>query len=125
MSPGDRSELLDALAVRAAIRLQPGTAPGFPPAPAWDRYWSTINSPGPFSGGFRYCDIKFLAMVPRIKEFGGYEGWVEKTQRSWVSERALQPREDLLPGLDCLVPARAPELRKLVKSALLARGFSS
>ena len=124
MSPGDRSELLDALAVRAAIRLQPGTAPGFPPAPAWDRYWSTINSPGPFSGGFRYCDIKFLAMVPRIKEFGGYEGWVEKTQRSWVSERALQPREDLLPGLDCL-PARAPELRKLVKSALLARGFSS
>src|SRR3982751_6912634 len=51
---GERSALLDALAVRAAIRLQPGTASGFPPAPAWDRYWSTVNSRGPFSGGFRY-----------------------------------------------------------------------
>lgn len=123
--PGDRSALLDALAVRAAIRLQPGTASGFPPAPAWDRYWSTINSQGLFSGGFRYCDVKFLAMVPKIKEFGGYEGWIDKTQRSWISALALQAREDLLPGFDCLVPARAPELRKLVKSALLARGFTA
>jgi hypothetical protein len=81
-SPGDRSALLDALAIRAAIRFQPGMASGFPPAPAWDRYWNTINSPGPFSGGFRYSDVKFLAMVPRIKEFGGYEGWIEKTQRA-------------------------------------------
>ena len=122
---GERSALLDALAVRAAIRLQPGTASGFPPAPAWDRYWSTVNSRGPFSGGFRYSDVKFLAMVPKIKEFGGYEGWIEKTQRSWISALALQAREDLLPDLGCLVPAKAPDLRKLVKSTLLARGFTA
>jgi hypothetical protein len=125
LSPGIRSELLDALAVRAAIRLHPGTASGFPPAPIVDRYWSTVHSQGPFSGGYRYCDVKFLALVPRIKEFGGYEGWIEKTQRPWVSERALQPREDLLPDLSYLVPARGPELRKLVKEALLARGLTA
>jgi hypothetical protein len=125
LSPGERSELLEDLAVRAAIRLQPGSASGFPPAPAWDRYWKTVNSPGPFSGGYRYCDVKLLAMVPRIREFGGYEGWIEKTQRPWVSELALQPREDLLPDLGCLVPVRAPELRKLVKGALLARGLTA
>jgi hypothetical protein len=125
LTPGDRSQLLDDLAVRAAIRLHPGTASGFPPAPAWDRYWRAVTSPGPFNGGFRYCDVKFLALVPRIKEFGGYEGWIEKTQRPWVSELALHPREDLLPDLGCLAPARAPELRKLVKGALLARGFTA
>ena len=125
LNPGERSELLDALAARAAVLIHPGMASGFPPAPAFDRYWSMINSPGPYSGGFRYCDVKFLAMVPRIKELGSYEGWIEKTQRPWVSERALQPREDLLPGLGFLVPARAPELRKRVKEALLARGFTA
>jgi hypothetical protein len=124
LTPGDRFQLLDDLAVRAAIRLHPGTASGFPPAPAWDRYWRAVTSPGPFNGGFRYCDVKFLALVPKVKEFGGYEGWIKNHQGPWVSERALQPREDLLPGLDCLVPARAPELRKLVKGALLARGFT-
>jgi hypothetical protein len=62
-------------------------------------------------------------MVPRI--FGGLESWIEKTQRPWVSALALQPREDLLPDRGCLVPARAPELRKRVKSALLARGLTA
>ncbi|HEY3567893.1 MAG TPA: hypothetical protein VGP73_08160 [Thermoanaerobaculia bacterium] len=124
-SPGERSQLLDDLAVRAAIRLHPGSAFSFPPAPAWDRYWKTVTAPGPFSGGLRYCDVKSLAMVPRIKEFGGWESWIEKVQRPRVSELALQPREDLLPDLGCLVPARAPELRKLVKSTLLARGFTA
>jgi len=64
-------------------------------------------------------------MVPKIKEFGGYEGWIEKTQRAWISALAFQPREDLLPDVSCLVPAKAPELRKLVKCALLARGFTA
>lgn len=123
LSPGERSELLGELAARAAIRLRPGSASSFPPAPAFDRYWSTITSQGPFSGGLRYCDVKSLVMVPRI--FGGLEGWIETTQRPWVSERALQPREDLLPGLGSLVPARAPELRKRVKSALLEKGFKA
>src|SRR5689334_9177116 len=60
LNPGDQSDLLNALAARAAVLIRPGMAAGFPPAPAFDRYWSTIHSPGPYGGGFRYCDVKFL-----------------------------------------------------------------
>jgi hypothetical protein len=125
LNPGDRSELLDALAARAAVLIHPGPASGFPPAPAFDRYWNAVNSRGLFSGGYRYCDVKFLASVPRIKEFGGYGGWIENHQRPWVSERALQPREDLLPDLGLLTPAPGPELRKRVKEALQAGGLTA
>lgn len=46
LDPEDRSELLDALAARAAVLIHPGPASCFPPAPAFDRYWSTVNSRG-------------------------------------------------------------------------------
>lgn len=124
LNPLEQSTLLDDLALRAAALLDPGSADHFPPTPAFDNYWSTINAPGSFCGGYRYCSIKFLASVPKIKEFGGYTGWVENYQRPWVSERALHPREDLLPHLSYLVPAPPAKLRKLIKAAFQTQGFT-
>lgn len=120
----DRASLLDALALRAAVMINPGPRPTYPSTPAFDSYWRSVTSPGPFTGGFRYCDIKTLAKIPELAEFGSYEAWIEKCQRPWVSELALQAREDLLPSRDCLTPVKAPHLRKLVKTALEARGFT-
>jgi hypothetical protein len=120
----EQSHLLDALALRGSVMINPTPAAVFPPAPAFDRYWQTVTSQGAFIGGFRYCNIKFLASVPKLAEFGSYERWIEQCQRPWVSERALQPRADLLPDLHHLKPAKAPQLRKLVRAAFQARGFS-
>jgi hypothetical protein len=125
LGPGDRSALLDALALRGSVMINPSPAAQYPPAPSFDRYWKAVTSPGPFTGGYRYCDIKSLAAIPKIPEFGSYEAWIEKCQRPGVSERALQPREDLLPNMDCLAPAKAPALRKLVRAALQGRGFAA
>jgi hypothetical protein len=124
LGPEDQSALLDALALRGSVMIRPASAAGFPAAPAFDRYWQTVMSQGPFSGGYRYCDIKSLAAIPTIPEFGSYERWIEQCQRPWVSERAMQPREDLLPDMSFLKPARAPLLRKLVKATLQSRGFN-
>jgi hypothetical protein len=120
----DQSDFLGALALRGSLLINPIPARLPPAAPAFDRYWKTVTSQGPLSGGYRYCDVKTLAAIPQIAEFGSYEGWIEKTQRPWVSERALEPREDLLPQMECLTPAPAPRLRKLVKATLQARGFT-
>jgi hypothetical protein len=119
----DQSALLDALAVRASVlfNLRPGAS--FPSAPAFDRYWNAVTSQGPFTGGYRYCDIKFLASIPQVPEFGGYEGWIQKYQKPWVSELALTPREDLLPDMTCLKPAKASLLRRLVGTVLKGHGF--
>jgi hypothetical protein len=116
--------LLDALALRGSVLFDRRPGASFPPAPAFDRYWSAVTSQGPFTGGYRYCDVKFLASIPSIPEFGGYEGWIENYQKPWASELALTPREDLLPDMTCLKPARAPLLRKLVSAALKGRGFT-
>ena len=125
LGPEDQSALLDALALRGSVVIRPSSAVNYPSAPAFDRYWQAVTSPGPFTGGYRYCDIKSLAAIPKIPEFGSYEAWIEKCQRPGVSERALQPREDLLPNMDCLAPAKAPALRKLVRAALQGRGFAA
>jgi hypothetical protein len=125
LDPEGRSELLGALALRGSVLVNPNPALLPPTAPAFDRYWKTVTSQGAFSGGYRYCDVKSLAAIPRMAEFGSYERWIEKTQRPWVSQRALQPREDLLPTVECLTPAPGPALRKLVRTALRARGFTA
>ncbi len=125
LGAADQAGLLDALALRGAIQFLPGHGGSMPSAPAFDRYWAAITSQGPFVGGYRYCDVKFLSMVPKVEEFGGYEGWINNYQKPWVSERALQPRKDLLPDLDCLKPAKAPLLRKLLTAAFGQLGFTS
>lgn len=124
LGPTDRTAFLEALARRGSVLVNPGPGSRYPPAPAFDHYWKTINSPGAYSGGYRYCDVKFLAAVPKIAEFGSYEGWVENTQRPWVSERALQPREDLLPDMSLLKPVKGATLRRRVKATLEAEGFT-
>ena len=121
----DQSALLDALALRGSVMINPNPAASYPSAPAFEHYWKTVTSQGPFSGGYRYCDIKSLAAIPTTPEFGSYEGWIEKYQRPRVSERALRPREDLLPTMNCLVAAKAPALRKLVKATLQGCGFTA
>jgi hypothetical protein len=123
LSGEDQSTLLDALASRASVLFNLSLGASFPSAPAFDRYYNAVTSQGPFTGGFRYCDIKFLASVPKIREFGSYEGWVEKHQKPWVSELALTPREDLLPDMSCLKPAKTRITRKLVREALENNGF--
>jgi hypothetical protein len=125
LGPQHRASLLDDLARRASVVVNPGRGMRFPQAPAFDRYWNTLNGPGPYTGGYRYIDVKFLASVPRLREFGSHEGWIEKTQRPWVSERALQPREDLLPDLSHLRPAKASRLRRLVKATVQEMGFAA
>jgi hypothetical protein len=125
LGPEDQSALLDALALRGSVVIRPSSAVNYPSAPAFDRYWQAVTSPGPFTGGYRYCDIKSLAAIPKIPEFGSYETWIEKCQRPGVSEKALQPREDLLPNMNCLAPAKASALRKLVRAALQGRGFAA
>jgi hypothetical protein len=125
LSTDDQSDLLGVLALRGSALVDPNPTRLPPSAPAFDRYWKTVTSPGPFSGGYRYCDVKTLAAIPRMAEFGSYADWIEQTQRPWISERALEPRQDLLPSLECLTPARGPGLRKLVKAALQARGFTA
>lgn len=124
LGQAERAELLDALAQRAAPAFGAGGLHGVPSPAAFERYWKATTTQGPYCGGYRYCDVKFLASIPKVKEFGGYEGWVEKFQRPWASERALTPRADLLPSFECLVPVAAPVLKKLVKSVLQAKGYS-
>jgi hypothetical protein len=124
LGPDDQSALLDALALRGSVLFDLRAGAAFPPAPAFDRYWSAVTSQGPFTGGYRYCDVKFLTSVPKVPEFGGYEGWIENYQKPWASQLALTPREDLLPDMTCLKPAKAPLLRKLVNAALKGCGFT-
>src|SRR5262245_42975608 len=73
----DKSALLDALALRSSTMINP--TPALCPRPAaFDRYWKAVTSPGPFTGGYRYCDIKFLASVPKMAEFGSHQAWIEQ-----------------------------------------------
>jgi hypothetical protein len=122
---GEQSELLDALGSRASVMISPqiGAGASFPSAPAFDIYWNAINSQGPFTGGFRYCDVKFLGSIPKIREFGSYENWIEQYQKPWVSDLALTPRKDLLPEMSCLKTAKGRLLKKQVRAELEARGF--
>jgi hypothetical protein len=124
LNAADQSELLDNLALRAATMFLPSTGTVCPSPPAYKRFWDTIKSRGPFTGGYRYFDVKFLASVPKESYFGSYENWIENHQKPWVSELALTPRKDLLPDMTCLKPAKATLLRKLMSAAVKERGFA-
>lgn len=120
--PSDgRSAFLEALASRAAAALQGQPAPS---PPAFAAFWTATTTQSPFTGGFRYCDVKAIASISKLPQFGGMQGWAKQTVPA--GGRALQPREDLLPdgNLELLVPAKAPLLKKLVDSALKGAGFT-
>ncbi len=76
--------------------------------PAFGRYRGVRNSPG-YKGGYRYTEVRTLSLIPKIPQFGGFAGWIKN-----FSGLALQPREDLLPDLSYLQPAKAPLLRQLL-----------
>jgi hypothetical protein len=81
--------------------------------PALQRFDAMLNSMD-FNGGYRYVDVKSLCMVARTTELGGLDGWIKSRGFSGL---ALQPREDLLPNLSYLQPAKPAVLRKLVDAA--------
>jgi hypothetical protein len=64
-----------------------------------------------FNGGYRYVDVKSLCMVAKARELGGLDGWIKS---GGFSGLALHPREDLLPELRYLQPAKPTALRTLV-----------
>ena len=113
-----REELLAALAERAAATFVPDGAM-LPRPPAFERYWTVTHSPGPLTGGVRYCDVRALSTVPTSPAFGGFERWAAA-----YTGLALEARPDLLPDRSCLVPARAPRLRALVDATLTRGGYT-
>jgi hypothetical protein len=115
----ERETLLDALADSAAYAfLPPASLPlnargtvDVPPAIA--RMVELRQQPGGM-GGTRYMDIKMQSADPSFREPGGYHpSWREK-----LTPLHFQPRPDLLPDINNVKPAKAPQLRKLVKAAL-------
>lgn len=81
--PGaEREDLLDGLAGWGAMAFFPMqyTAQDVQQLekqhPAWARFRGGRNQPG-YKGGYRYTDVKFLSMVPKIPELGGIEGWLK------------------------------------------------
>jgi len=112
-----REAIVDALAARAEARLTFNGGTESQPD-AWERFYNITRGPGPFSGGMRYCDIRFIAQVPRFPHFGGIEAWNRQ-----YSGLATTPRADLLPDPAAFIPAKAPLLKRLVKSALTPLGY--
>jgi len=94
------------------------------------------NSKSQFSGGYRYFDVKTLAIASKFtknemsqafgedgaKKFeeagGGAPGYLAALGCSTL---AMKPRDDLLPDLKYLIPAKASLLRKLFKAIVVAR----
>lgn len=115
---GEQAELLEALAIRGESLFAFGRDRVMPQPAAFDRYWRATHSPGPFTGGPRYCDVNTIATIPKL--FGGMEGWIAATT---TGSLAATPRSDLLPDLASVVPAKAAALRKELTAILLARGY--
>lgn len=113
-----RVHLVDELAQRAASFLS--RVPSTEPSPEIERMRAALRGPGEFVGGWRYTDVKFLAMVPKIPQFGGMDAWLAQ-----YGARSLEPREDLIPDIAAFVPAMAPLLRKLCKDTLAREGFAA
>lgn len=113
-----RAHLVDELALQAAriVARDPTRAP----SDAIDRMRAALRGPSEFVGGWRYTDVKFLATVPKIPQFGGMDAWLAQ-----YGARSLEPRKDLLPDTAAFVPAKAPLLRKLVGEALAREGCAA
>lgn len=115
LEPTQQAALIDAL-----VLAQTGDEPGYTPQPEIEQMRAVLRGPGPFVGGWRYTDIRFLHQMPRIPEYGGVDNWLRH-----FSGLALQPRSDLLSDTANFTPAKAPLLRKLVAAALAPIGFKA
>ena len=118
LDEGDRERLLHDLALLAAFAFE--RRGERPRAEAVDRMRGVLAAPGPFTSGWRYADVRFLAMVDRIDGLGGRERWLQD-----CSPQSLEPRRDLLPDPAAMVPATAALLRKLAKAALTEAGYAA
>jgi hypothetical protein len=75
------------------------------------------NAPGPLVGGPRYTAARDFRHVPLL--FGSRERWLQQ-----YAGRQLQIRDDLIPDIDLMVPAKAPLLRKVLSDSMREHGFS-
>jgi len=99
-----QAELLASLAARAAGLVGP-VKETVAPTPPWDAWLRASQSPA-YSGGYRYSSLKLIAMMRR------------DAQSHALLDRGHQrpPRPDLLPDPSNFIPAKAPLLKKLVRS---------
>jgi hypothetical protein len=125
LGPAEQQSLLDGIAYFGTGGLIPSEAPRgnerisqMSEHPGFGPYYTTMRSPGPFAGGYRYTGVKTISQMANCAEIGGLEGWLKG-----FSGLALEPRRDLLPDIGCLKPAQAPVLRKQVGAVLKQRGF--
>jgi hypothetical protein len=115
----EREALLDALADSAALAFGPPTIPilnergtvDAPPGLA--SMVEARNSPAAL-WGTRYTDLKMMSANPSMREPDGYH----ESYRALLTPLHFQPRPDLLPDLQEMKAAKAPLVRKLVKTAL-------
>jgi hypothetical protein len=71
-------------------------------------------------GGTRYMDLKMLGADRSLREPGGYDA----TWREHLTPLHFEPRPDLVSGPDQLRAAKAPLLRKLVRSTFRDAGWT-
>jgi hypothetical protein len=117
LNRAERNDLVEALATRAEAQLRP-TGGMLPWPEPWDRFYTISRRAGPFSGGLRYTDIRFISQVPKLPQFGGIEAW----NRGFTG-LATTPRTDLLPDPAAFLPAKATLLKSLVTSVLTPLGY--
>jgi hypothetical protein len=119
LTTADRESLLDEMADAAAYAFLPPAAlklnargtMDVPPALA--RMCELRQGLGG-KGGTRYTDVKMMSAEPTLRHPSGYHpSWRDK-----LTDLHFQPRADLLPAIDNYKPAKAPLLRKLVKTAI-------
>jgi hypothetical protein len=119
LGEAEREALLDALTDSAALAFGPPTMPilnqrGTVDAPPGLASMVEARNCPAAMWGTRYTDLKMLSANPSMREPGGYhESW-----RARLTPLHFQPRPDLLPDIREMKAAKAPLVRKLVKTAL-------
>ena len=73
LGPDDQSALLDALALRGSVLFDLRAGAAFPPAPAFDRYWSAVTSHWSEPGGWDYITeenaARVIGLLPELVDY--------------------------------------------------------
>lgn len=119
LDPAEREELIDALAASAAAAFPPAF-PQTPPIAAALAHMREVRSRPGSKGGTRYMDLKMLSADRSLREPIGYHPpW-----REHLTPLHFQPRSDLVSNPDELRAAKAPLLRKLVRTTFRDAGWT-
>jgi hypothetical protein len=120
LAAADQDALLNSLARLASVIAEPERAAAEMAQrqqdPALARLSAAVAFRG-FAGGYRCTPIKILGGIAKNKAIGNLEDWL-KTCGCSALER--QPRPELLPSPDCIVPVKPARLKKLVNETLTA-----